>query len=157
MFLFTGNLPKLSYSNADFTNFPWDTIPDPRSKGEERLFSFSENVLKLYQYTAMQNSKIFPGTTLWIFVLGGGKFVFVLQKCNKTLLQHCKIQKFSPGTILLTPVSGERKVCFHSPKLYQNSPTAMQNSKILSGTIPRTLVLGERKFVSVLRKSTKTL
>ena len=52
------------------------------------------------------------------------------------------------GTIPRTPVSGERKVCFHSPKMYQNSPTviAMHNSKIFRGTKPRTFVLGGSLF-----------
>ena len=49
---------------------------------------------------------------------------------------------FELGTILRTPVLGERKVCFCSPKMYQNSPTAIQNSKILRGQYP---VLGERR------------
>ena len=35
---------KLSYSNAEFKNFPGDNTLDLRVRGEERLFSFSENV-----------------------------------------------------------------------------------------------------------------
>ena len=37
----------LLYSNAEFENFPGKNTPDPRFRGEESLFSFSENVPKL--------------------------------------------------------------------------------------------------------------
>ena len=36
-----------SHSNAEFKNFPGDFTLDLRVRDEERLFSFSENVLKL--------------------------------------------------------------------------------------------------------------
>ena len=64
----------------------------------ERKFCFRS--LKMYQNspTAMQNSKFFPGTIPQTFVSGGkGKFVFVLRKCTKSLLQQCKIQKKKSG------------------------------------------------------------
>ena len=38
---------QLSYSNAEFKNFPGDNTLDLRVTGEERLFSFSKNVPKL--------------------------------------------------------------------------------------------------------------
>ena len=81
----------------------------------------------------MQISKIFPGTITRTFVLGVGKFVFVLRKITKTLLYSNAEFTILPGTIPRTPVFGEREVCFRSPKMYQNSPTAMQNYKKKSG------------------------
>ena len=41
------NVPKLSYSNAEFKHSPGDNTPDPSFTGKESLFSFSENVPKL--------------------------------------------------------------------------------------------------------------
>ena len=108
-----------------------DNTPDPRFKGKERLFLFSEN--EPNSPTIMPNSNIFRGTTPRTFVLGEknvrfrsqkmyrnsniamlnsnifsetiprtpilgrGKYVFVLQKCTITLLQQCRIHKFSGG------------------------------------------------------------
>ena len=52
---------KLSYSNAEFKKFPGDNTPDPRFKGEENLFSFSENVPKLSCCNSNAEFKNFPG------------------------------------------------------------------------------------------------
>ena len=59
LFLFSENVPKLSYSNADFKNFPGDNTLDPVLG--ERKFCFRSP--KMYQNfpTAMQISKILRG------------------------------------------------------------------------------------------------
>ena len=46
MFSFSENVPKLSYSNAEFKKFPCDNTPNSRFRGEESWFYFSENVPK---------------------------------------------------------------------------------------------------------------
>ena len=84
---------NVSYSNANFKKIPGDNTMDP-VLGARKVFFRSP---KIYQNspTAMQNSKIFPGTIPWTFVLGAGYFVFILRKFTKTPIQPCKIHKFS--------------------------------------------------------------
>ena len=63
-----------------------------------------------------QNSKIFPGTKPRTFVLEEGGSLFLFSKnVLKLSYSNAEFKKF-PGTILRTPVLGERKVCFRSPK-----------------------------------------
>ena len=55
---------KFSYSNAEFKNFPRDNTSDLRVRGEERSFSFSENVPKLsYSNAEFKHflGEIYPG------------------------------------------------------------------------------------------------
>ena len=46
LFSSSENVPKLSYSNAEFKKFPCDNTPDSRFRGKESWFYFSENVPK---------------------------------------------------------------------------------------------------------------
>ena len=118
-------------------------IPRTTVLGEKKICFCSP---KMYHNcpTAMQNSKFFGGQLYPGPSFQGGEFVFILQKCTVTLLQQCKIQKFSEDN---TPDLRFRGggVCFHSPKMYWNSPTAMQNSETFPGKILQIPVLGERK------------
>ena len=77
LFPFKENVPKLSYSNADFQNFPGDKTLDPVL--EARKVNFRSRKIYWNSPTAMQNSKIFSGTIPRITVLGVRKFVFVLR------------------------------------------------------------------------------
>ena len=79
LFLLSENVPKLSYSNAEFKKIPGDNTPDPLFWGEESLFSFSENQ-NCPTVIEMQNSKIFPGTKLRTFVSGKRKVCFRFSK-----------------------------------------------------------------------------
>ena len=96
MFSFSENVLKLSYSNAEFKNFPGDNTPDSVS-GEGKVCFRSPN---MYQNSPIQQCRIqkfsrgqYPEPSFE----GRGKFVFALRKCTKTLLQQCRIQKFSLG------------------------------------------------------------
>ena len=119
LILFSKNALKQSYSNATFKNFPGDNVPDHPSHLWER--KFCSRSPKMYQNspTAMQNSKTFPGTIPRIPVLWVGKFVFILRKFTKTLVQQCRIHKLSE-TIPRTPVLGESLFPFSEnvPKLF---------------------------------------
>ena len=68
-FLFSKNVPKLSYSNAEFKNFPGDITPDPPFRGKESLFLLSENVPKL-SYINAEFKKILGDNTPDPFFLG---------------------------------------------------------------------------------------
>ena len=124
----------------------------------EVLFPFSEIVSTLSYCTAMQNSKIHPGTkprpTYLRFRGEESLFSFSENEPinSPTVMPNSKIFW---GTISWTFVLGERNVCFHSPKMYQNSPTAMQNTKIFPGTILQIPVLWRGKYFLVLQNVPK--
>ena len=136
-------------------HFPRDTIPDPRFRGEEKFFF---RFPKMYWNSTCSNAEFIncPGTKLRIFVLGGGKFVFVLQKFNETLLQIWKILKFPPGTILRTPFYGKGKFVSIRRKctktlLYSN--TEFKNS--LGDNTPDPRFQGRRSLFSFSEKVPK--
>ena len=115
--------------------------PGTRFRGEESLFSFSENIPKLFYSNAEFEN--FPGDNTRTIVLGAGKFVFVLGKITKTLSYSNAEFTNSPGTIPRTPVLGEREVCFRSPKMYKTLLQQCRISKQIRGrTGPWTPVLG---------------
>ena len=93
----------------------------------------------------MQNSKISPGAIPWTPVLGEKKVCFVLQKCTKTILQQCRIPKFSRGQYPRPSFQRPEILFSCSENSLKLSNTAMQNSQILREQYHRTLVLGERK------------
>ena len=61
LFSFSENVLKLSYSNAEFKNFPGENTPDPRFRGEESLFLFSDNVPEQLLSYINAGFKHFPG------------------------------------------------------------------------------------------------
>ena len=120
LFPFSKNVLILSYSNAEFKNVHSDNTPDPRVRGEGSLIPFFEIVSTLSYCTAMQNSKIHPGTKPRPMDLRfRGRKVFSFSENVLKLNYNNAEFKFCPGTILRTPVSGEKTVCFCSPKMKQ--------------------------------------
>ena len=133
LFSFFENVPKLSYSNAEFKMFLGDNTPDPRFRGEESLFLFS----KMYRNSpiAMQNSNIFPGTIHRTPVLGGRKVGFISPKMYQnapTAMQNSKKIQNSR-----TPVFGKGrgsclllKLCLATPLLSNISKTIWDREKV---------------------------
>ena len=107
-------------------NFSREQNPDLHFRGWGRLFRSP----KMYwnSPTAMQNSKIFPGTILRTPVLGEESLFSYSVNVLKLFYNNAEF-KNSPRDNTPTPVLWAREVCFCSPKMYQNSPTVMQNSK----------------------------
>ena len=100
----------------------------------------------------------FPGSISRTFVLGGRvKFVFIFRKCTKTLLQQCRIQKFSRGQYSRPPFLWRGKfvlVLQNVPKLsYSNA----EFKKFLCRQCTGLPFQGRGKLVLFLRKCTKTI
>ena len=118
-FSFSENVPKLSYSEAEFKKIPGDNIFQTPVLGERKVCFCSP---KMYQNSpiAMQNSKIFPVTIHWTPVLGERKVGFISPKIFQnapTAMQNSK--KFQNSRI---PVFGKRgesclllKLCLATP------------------------------------------
>ena len=120
LFSFSKNVWIFSYSNAEFKHVHSDNTSNPSVRGEGSLFPFSEIVSTLSYCTAMQNSKIHPGTKPGPTDLRlRGRKVFSFSENVLKLNYNNAEFKFCPGTILRTPVSGEKAVCFCSPEMKQ--------------------------------------
>ena len=125
--------------------FPGNNTPDPRFWSEESFFVLRKS--KLLYCNSNDEFKIFTrDKTSDLLFMEEESFYFLSPTMYKNSLTAMPNSKISPGTLIRTPVLGERRVCFCYLKIYQNSPTAIQNSKNLPGTIPRTFVLGEKSL-----------
>ena len=124
--------------------------PDPSVRGEGSLFPFSEIVSTLSHCTAVQNWKIHPGTKPRPTDLRfrGRKVLSFSVNVLKLNYNNNAEFKFCPGTILRTPVSGEKNVCFCSPKMKQLS---YSNAEFKNSPGDNTLnlrVRGEERLLS---------
>ena len=147
---------QLSNSNAVFKNFPGDNTLNLHVRGEERLFSFSENVPKLSYSNA--EFKHFPGDNIPDPRFRERKICFCSPKMHHnspTAMQNSKIFR---GTISRTFVLGRGGKFFsfseNVPKL---SYSEAEFKKIPGDNIFQTPVLGERKVCFCSPKCTKTL
>ena len=93
----------------------------------------------------MQISENFPGTIPRTFVLGGGKFVFILRKCTKTLLKNWE---FFPGTIPRTFILGEEGLFSLSESVLKFSYSNEEFKKILGDNTPDPRFKGEESLFS---------
>ena len=96
MFSFSKNVLKLSYSYAEFKNFPGGNVLDPRFSEEESLFLFFKNALK--QSYSNAEFKKFLEDNAPTLVLGDRKYCFRSPKMyQNTLSQQCRFQKIFRG------------------------------------------------------------
>ena len=103
--------------------------------------------LKMYQNspTAMQNSKIFPGTKPRTIILGESLFLFSENVLKLSIYSNAEFKNFPADSTTDPRFRGRESLFSFSKNVPKLSYSHVQNSTIFPGTIPRTFVLGGRK------------